>query len=320
MCLYNYVQSYASKLKSSTSQGFDSISMLTIKSTIQEVATPLAHIVNNSFLSGIVPDDMKIAKIAPIHKSGNTKILNNHRPISILPAFSKLLEKLVCNRLVQFIENKNLLYQHQYGFREKHSTIHPVLQLLKDISNANDKTTKDITLAVFLDLSKAFDTISHTILLRKLEYYGIRGVCNAWFMNHLTNRKQYTEIHGTKSTLLDITTGVPQGSILGPILFLLYVNDMYTCTTLKRLCFADDTTAYLSGPKTTDVINNVNIQLKCLFDWLCCNKLSLNVTKTYYSFFRPTSNKRFDVYQRLCINNEIIQLIGEENQPTAINF
>ena len=98
---------------------------------------------------------MKIAKIVPIHKSGNKKILNNYRPISILPAFSKLLEKLVCNRLVQFIENKNLLYQHQYGFREKHSTIHPVLQLLKDISIANDKTTKDITLAVFLDLSKA---------------------------------------------------------------------------------------------------------------------------------------------------------------------
>ena len=162
---------------------------------------------------------------------------NNYRPISILPAFSKLLKKIVCNRLVNFLEAQHLMYEHQYGFRKKHCTIHPILQLLKDISKANDRKSKDITSAVFLDLSKAFDTISHKILLQKLEFYGIRGICKNWFANYLFNRKQYTEIKGNKSSYLDITTGVPQGSILGPILFLIYKNYIYKCSTLKIALF-----------------------------------------------------------------------------------
>ena len=132
------------------SSGFDNISTITLCSTIDEIATPLTHVINQSFNTGIVPGNLKTAKIVTIFKSGDNNFLNNYRPISILPAISKVLKKLVCNRLVGFLEENDILYKHQYGFRSKHSTTHPVLQLIKDIADANDKNTKDATLAVFL--------------------------------------------------------------------------------------------------------------------------------------------------------------------------
>ena len=240
---------------------------------MKEVAAPLTHIFNQSFILGVVSDQMKIAKIVPVFKAGNKKVLNNYRPISILPAFSKILEKLTCVRLTNVLESQDIIYKHQYGFRQNYSTIHPILHLLNDIYNANDNTSKDITLAIFLDMSKAFDTISHDILLHKLEYYGIRGTCRDWFASYLINRFQYTEIIGQKSTYQNINTGVPQGSILGPILFLIYVNDINNSTNLNILCFADDTTAYKSGSNIEDLICNVNIQLEFLYTWLCCKKI-----------------------------------------------
>ena len=124
---------------------------------------------------------MKIAKIVPVFKAGNKKVLNNYRPIRILPAFSTILEKLASVRLINVLESQDILYKHQYGFRQNYSTIHPIFHLLIDISNTNDNKSKDITLAIFLDMSKAFDTISHDILLHKLEHYGIRETCKDWF-------------------------------------------------------------------------------------------------------------------------------------------
>ena len=171
------------------------------------------------------------------------------------------------------------------AFVKTTKTAHPILQLLKYISIANDKNSKDVTLAVFLDLSKAFDTISHKILINKFEHYGIRGICKNLFANYLCNRTQYTDIDGFQSSRMHISTGVPQGSILGPVLFLVYINDIYKCSTINLLCFADDTTAYMFGQNVKELIAEVNVQLKKLYDWLCCNKISLNVNKTYYTLW-----------------------------------
>ena len=156
------------KLKMKSSQGFDNLSTKLLKSTIDEILIPLTHIINLSMQSGTVPEKMKITKIIPIYKSGEKGIFNNYRPISLLPALSKIMEKNVANKLINYFNRYDLFYKHQYGFRKKHSTIHPIIHFLNHIANQKDISSKNITAAMFLDLSKAFDTISHKILLEKI--------------------------------------------------------------------------------------------------------------------------------------------------------
>ena len=292
-------------LKSKTSQGFDNISTKLTKLTITEIALPLTHIFNLSFLHGEVPEQLKIAKIIPIFKSGNNTLLNNYRPISLLPAFSKLLEKIVCKQLWNFLNRFDIIYKHQYGFRQKHSTIHPILHFLNSIADTNDLPSKNITLGLFLDLSKAFDTINHEILLKKLDHYGIRGLSNTWLKSYLTNRKQYTHICNTNSQYKDVKCGVPQGSILGTLLFLIYINDIKHSTKLQLLSFADDTTVYLSDPDSTNLMKEADAEINLLFDWLCANKLSLNIGKTKYSLFGPNQALKN-------VNGSQITLKGEQ--------
>ena len=211
-----------------------------IKCVANEIVKPLAIIFNMSLSNGIVPDELKIAKVVPIYKKENPEIFGNYRPVSVLPCISKILERIVYNCL----SKNELLYKKQYRFRTNHSTYMAVVDFINDVSKATDDGMN--TVGIFMDLSKAFDTTDHNILLAKLYHYGFRGVSQKWFENYLTCRKQFVSYNSGKSGNEDIKCGVPQGSILGPLLFILFMNDIcYTSKLLKTILFADDTTWFL---------------------------------------------------------------------------
>ena len=227
-------------MKNKTSTGHDGISPRLIKQIGLSLATPLSHVFNLSFVNGQFPTKMKLAEVIPIYKSGDPELTNNYRPISLLPTFSKLLERLMFNRLYNYCKINNILIPEQFGFREHLSTEQAILELQDIIvNNINHKLW---TLGIFLDLSKAFDTLDYSILFTKLNHYGIRGTALNWFKSYLTARSQYIKIGSSQSNQQNITCGVPQGSILGPLLFILYINDITQSSNLgKFLIFADDT-------------------------------------------------------------------------------
>ena len=243
--------------------------------------------INKSIESGHVPVTMKLAKVVPIYKSKDKQMLNNYRPISLLPIFSKILEKVIHHKLFNFLDINNTLFSSQYGFRKNHSTVNAVTELVSHVIKAMDR--KENTIGVFLDLSKAFDTVNHNIMLRKLEFYGIRGIALQWFKHYLSGRKQYVMFNNTQSSMQYITCGVPQGSVLGPLLFLIYINDIPNCLKhSKSIVFADDTTIFTSCNNMNTLYNNMNGDLANLINWFKANKLSLNIAKTNYILFRSS--------------------------------
>ena len=197
-----------------TSCDYFGISMALLKKIIACIAKPFTYICNRSFSEGIFPEHMKTAKVIPLFKSGEKSYFTNYRPASLLPQFSKVLEKLFCSRFTKFIERNEILSDNQYGFRSKHSTSLALIDLVEELTNSIDN--KSIAIGIFIDLKKAFDTIDHDLLLKKLEHYGIRGVAHNWLSSYISNRKQFVSYNDTVSNMLKITCGVPQGSILGP--------------------------------------------------------------------------------------------------------
>ncbi len=229
---------------------------------------------------------MKIAKVIPIFKTSDPTLLQNYRPVNLLPAFSKILEKVMFNKIISFLHSNNVLYRHQYGFRPKHATIHPLMHLLNRFAEADNTQPKELTLTILCDLSKAFDVINHDILAHKLDFYGIRGIVKDCIINYLTDRSQYVQFEMNTSEHCKIDCGVPQGSILGPLLYLIYVNDIANSTQSNILSFADDTSLFMSHSNVNTLYNMANTEMINLYIWFCANRLSLNAKKTKYMITR----------------------------------
>jgi hypothetical protein len=283
------LQKVFSKFSAKSSCGFDDISMMVLKSCQQEIADPLLYIINNSLKEGVFPDQCKLAKIKPIFKKGVVTDVGNYRPISLLPAFSKIFERVVCDQLTFYLESNNLICNRQYGFRKNRSTKLALIDFVNQCIDALD--AGESVIGCFADLSKAFDCVDAQILLKKLQNLSIGGRAFNWLASFLSNRRQYTEItHQTKFKLKTVSSkeqiiqsGVPQGSILGPVLFLVYVNDMPGMVPVENLfMFADDTTLFSKHRDAKSLEIQTFEQINNLAQYFSNNQLLLNSGKTGY--------------------------------------
>jgi hypothetical protein len=272
--------------------GSDGVGNWLLKELGYVIAEPLAAIFNLSIEAGHFPQSWKTATVIPIHKGGPSNTPNNFRPISLLGAFSKLLERVVNKRLTHYLEHNNFICDRQFGFRQGKST-EDAVTLLVDIAVSHLDGGRQCV-GVFLDLAKAFDTVSIPILLKKLESYGIRGIALDWFASYLSGRSQRVRIGDKVSDLKPVSFGVPQGSILGPTLFTAYINDVLTLelNNCEVLCYADDTALLFHGDSWQDVRIAASEGLKKVKNWLDHNLLTMNTTKTQFLCFHKTASSR----------------------------
>ena len=288
--------------------GYDGIQTDVLKKTCQSFIKPLVHTINLSIIHGYFPNELKVARVSPIYKSGDPMEIKNYRPVSILSVFSKIFEKVLYKRIYDFLTLKNILYSLQFGFRKNYSTCNALVYLVdKIITNIENG---DFVVGTFIDLSKAFDCVNHSILLDKLHKYGIRGPAHKWFVSYLKNRSQFVNFKDVTSGRLDIVCGVPQGSILGPLLFLIYVNDLMNVSDkVMSVMYADDTSLFLSGCNLNTVITDFNNELSKYMAWMKINKLLVNIGKTNYMIFKKKRRNIPDVIPDLLLNNEVIHRV-----------
>ena len=268
----------------SNSAGVDGLSLRAFKAIMHYILPCLLFIINLSLEKGIFPDQLKVAKVIPLHKGGPKKEIENWRPISILPLFSKLLEKVVHKRLYSFLQANDLLSETQFGFRKGHSTTNALQQLIESINSGMDRG--ETPLSIFIDIRKAFDTVDFQTLLSRMESLGVRGKCLKWFESYLTGRSLKVVLNDVGSAAFPVTCGVPQGSVLGPLLYLIYVDLMRLY--LKDVCltsFADDTVLTVFASSVKDLVRKANLALERLEIFTSLSLLCVNVRKTFLMTF-----------------------------------
>ena len=251
----------------------------------------LSIIFNLAMETGVFPQLLKNAKVIPVHKGDSKMITSNYRPISLLPIFGKMFEKIIYIRVMSFVEKYNIIYEKQYGFQPGKATEHAVIDIQDNVLDSLEK--KENPCCVFLDFAKAFDTVNHDILLAKLHHYGIRGSAHNLIKSYLTDREQCVQLNDALSDMDTISHGVPQGSILGPLFFLLYINDIaQSSDILTFYLFADDTAIFYSHKNISTLEEVLNRELVHVSNWLIANKLSLNIKKSNALLFRTKNQAK----------------------------
>lgn len=299
---FNIVRDAINSLKNSSTKDAYDMTVDLIKSVKNVIIPPLTYVFNCCLKSNSFPDLLKFAKVLPVHKKNDPNDLNNFRPISLLPVFSKIFEKILALQIISYMEDNNLFNENQFGFRSNMSTIDAVLEFTEFISMGLE--SREYCMATFLDLSKAFDCINHEVLLYRLLNYGFTNDSVALIRSYLSNRLQYTQVGVSSSDILPVNIGVPQGSILGPLLFLVYINDLPYNVNSKCILYADDTTILSKNPIIENLLSNNDKYLDEASRWFSSNYLTLNteksenllVTTKNHNFINPPYVKFLGIY------------------------
>ena len=297
------------KIKIKKSAGPDNIPNKLIKKSKYNLIKPLSIIYNNIFTSAKYPDKWKLAKVIALYKKGKHFLPENYRPISLLDCFGKILEKLIYKQMFSFITKHSILFIYQYGFREGFSTTLALIDIMDTIKKRLDNN--EFGVGIFIDIKKAFDTVNHNLLFYKLEHYGFRGHSLQLLKSYVSERKQYTTVNNSTSNVKSLNYGVPQGSVLGPLLFLIYVNDIQHCIDKKKIkLFADDTGVFQFNKDLRIVIKEASENFEKIYNWFLANQLELSLEKSHFIIFHSKRKKMPFQVDRIHFGNKSIPRVN----------